>query len=162
MRILGLDLGVRTGFAVIEVVDGEPVHKASGVWELEGVGTAERMIRLEGLLREYHAMQPFDFLAAEAPNIMPGQSMESRRMAFGLSAQVELLSVEWHLQLKLVSTQSLKSAAARLLGEKLERKGKTQSLRAVTKLLGSPPADDNEADAVLVALWAAEQAEENA
>lgn len=155
MRILALDLGRSTGWAI---TNGAGRLTASGVWNLEGEGTAQPVMHLrENINYLVDPSEPFDLIAAEAPNIMPSQSMESRRMAFGLSVMAEILSVEWGVQLKLVSTQSLKATAAGILGEKVERKGKAQRIRAARSVLGRKPATDDEADAVLCGLWASRQ-----
>lgn len=155
--ILALDLGRKTGWAVMELDEGDVMLRASGIWQLDGEGTALPALHLKEHVKSTIRLFEPDLLAAEAPNIMPTQSMESRRMAFGLSVQVEIESIKSDLQLKLVSTQAIKGMAARFLDEKLERKGKAQCLRAAERMLGRKPHSDDEADAVMCALWAADQ-----
>lgn len=163
-RILALDLAKTTGFAVIDYVDDDfpweakpdipALVLASGAITFEGEGTAERMAQLKGIIEELHRDLRFDIVVAEAPNIMPGQSMEGRRMAFGLSVTAELWCLENGQQLKLVSTSSLKSTAAKILGEKTLPKSKGQAMRAASEYANKAVVNNDEADAIVVGLWA--------
>lgn len=163
ISILALDPGKKLGWAVVhrrawEDGEEESVVVASGTEFLEGVGTAERVDKMDAFIRDAAERHPFDLMAMEAPNIMAG-SMEHRRLSFGLSTHAELMAFRWHMQFKLVSTMSLKKQAAIVLGEKLERKGKDQAIRAASRF--RRVRDDNEADAVVIGLWAAERVAPN-
>lgn len=158
--ILALDLATKTGWAVIEHATSHVL--ASGVHNLTPKSSIPTKFQhLAELIAELNKQHNLAAVIVEAPNPFGTRSMENTRIALGLSTHAEFIA--WTLNLDFLqplSTSTLKKHAANLLGHTKAMKGKAQAIAAAKGLLGRPPVDDNEADAVVLAHWASLHAKE--
>lgn len=159
-RVLALDLATVTGYSVAELGTGRILD--SGVHNLTPKSSIPHKFRsLTELFTALHEQHQLGAVIVEAPNPFGARSMENTRIALGLSTHAEFLADQLGLSfLQPLSTSTLKKHAATLIGEPKATKGKTQAIQAATGLLGRKPVDDNEADAVVLAHWASQNAKE--
>ena len=148
MRILALDQATVTGWAVVES-SGTVV--ASGVWRLaEKTRTGEsrgmRYIRFRAEI--CHAIQKFrpDMICHEQTLLRGGAATE---IANGLKALILEAAAENGVEVSCVHTTELKHFAT---GN--GRAEKKDMVNAANLLSGRAVVDDNEADAILIGLWA--------
>ena len=148
MRILALDQATVTGWAVVED-SGEVV--ASGVWELAdrkrtGESRGMRYIRfradLNRAVREYRP----NMICHEQTLLRGGAATE---IANGLKALILEAAAEHGIEVSCVHTTELKHFAT---GN--GRAEKPDMVNAANLLSGRDVIDDNEADAILIGLWA--------
>ena len=149
MRILSLDQATVAGWAVVEDT-GAVV--ASGVWKLAdakrtGESRGMRYIRfrhqLKAAIEEYRPAM----LCHEQTLLRGGAATE---IANGLKALILEAAAERNLEVSCVHTSELKKWAT---GN--GRAEKPEMIKAAASLSGRSPRDDNEADAILIGLWAA-------
>lgn len=160
-RLVALDLATKTGYAVIELGTGRILD--SGVHNLIPKSPIPMKFQLLAqLMGELSKQHDPAAVIVEAPNPFGARSMENTRIALGLSTHAEYLANALGLDfLQPLSTSTLKKHAATLIGEPKATKGKAQAIQAATSLLGRKPVDDNEADAVVLAHWASQNAKEH-
>jgi Holliday junction resolvasome RuvABC endonuclease subunit len=149
-QILGLDLALHTGWA--RIVDGRVYE--SGVLDLsrvrDGMGrhNGHAFAALYAWLGDQ--TRPETLLAYELAHHRGGPAT---RLACGWQAVVQMFAARRGMAAPMaVATMTLKKWAT---GS--GRSGKDQVKAWAAVRLGRPPIDDNEADAVAVGLWAAEQ-----
>ena len=149
MKILALDQATVTGWAVVEdtgtVVD-------SGIWRLAdtkrtGESRGMRYIRFRAEI--CHAIQKFrpDMICHEQTLLRGGAATE---IANGLKALILEAAAENGVEVSCVHTTELKRFAT---GN--GRAEKQDMVNAANLLSGRAVVDDNEADAILIGLWAA-------
>lgn len=148
MRILSLDQATATGWAVVE--DSGAVV-ASGIWKLAdrkrtGESRGMRYIRfrhqLAAAIEEYKPAM----ICHEQTLLRGGAATE---IANGLKALILEAAAFHGLEVSCVHTTELKKWAT---GN--GRAEKPEMIRAANLLSGRVPSDDNEADAILIGLWA--------
>jgi Holliday junction resolvasome RuvABC endonuclease subunit len=144
--ILGLDMALLTGWAV-----SEKGHvKASGVWDFSKTRTARRHnghlfnAFVEGVCDAIRVHR-VDAVFYERPHHRGGPAT---RLALGFSSHVLSLCARAELPVYDVHTSTLKLWA---VGN--GRAGKDEMIRYAARALLREPQDDNEADAVCVALY---------
>ena len=152
MIILALDQATTTGFSV--VTDAGAVL-ASGVWRLAdkkrtGESRGMRYVRFrkyltDALDREYLG-EKISIICHEQTLLRGGAATE---IANGLKARILQSAAERGLDVTCVHTTELKKWATG--SGKAE---KPDMVKAANLLSGRAPADDNEADAILIGLWA--------
>lgn len=151
MRILSLDQATVTGWAVVEETGA---LTASGIWKLAdtrrtGESRGMRYIRfahnLENALRTYRP----DMICHEQTLLRGGAATE---IANGLKALILKTAAEFSIEVSCVHTSELKHWATGM-----GTADKDAMMEACFSLSGHPPIDDNEADAILIGLWAASQ-----
>ena len=149
MKILALDQATKTGFAVVKYT-GEVV--CSGVWELadpkrSGESRGMRYVRFRQYLTEMFIRHDVDLVVHEQTLLRGGAATE---IANGLKALILEASVVNGAEVTCVHTSELKKFAT---GS--GKADKVEMVAACRKLTSVEPKDDNEADAVLIGLWAA-------
>jgi len=148
MRILSLDQATTTGWAVVEDT-GAVV--ASGIWRLAdnrrtGESRGMRYIRFRHeigfAIRTYNP----SMICHEQTLLRGGAATE---IANGLKALILETAAERGIEVSCVHTTELKKWAT---GN--GRAEKPDMIKAAQRLSGCVPGDDNEADAILIGLWA--------
>lgn len=148
MIILSLDQATVTGWALVRDT-GEVV--ASGTWELAdakrtGESRGMRYIRFEHELRGAVGKWNPRMICHEQTLLRGGAATE---IANGLKALILKIAAEAEIEVSCVHTTELKHWAT---GN--GRAEKADMMKACISLSGVSPRDDNEADAVLIGLWA--------
>lgn len=148
MRILALDQATITGWAVIED-DGNVID--SGTWALAdrkrtGESRGMRYIRFRHELLKAITMYQPEMICHEQTLLRGGAATE---IANGLKALILETAAEKGLEVTCVHTTELKHFAT---GN--GRAEKEEMVKAALGLSGRLPRDDNEADALLIGLWA--------
>ena len=156
IRILALDQATTTGWAV---TTGEGVILDSGVWHLEdrkrtGESRGMRYIRFEAFLRQAIEQWQPGIIIHEQTLLRGGAATE---IANGLKALILKTAAAYGLDVSCVHTSELKHWAT---GD--GRADKDAMVLAAEKFCltqrrgggNRPLIDDNEADAVCIALWA--------
>ena len=149
MRILALDQATVTGWAV---VDDNGVVVDSGVWKLADVkrtGESRGMRYIRFRAKICHAIRSFSptLICHEQTLLRGGAATE---IANGLKALILEAAAEFRVDVSCVHTAELKKFAT---GN--GRAEKQEMVNAANLLSGRPVIDDNEADAILIGLWAA-------
>lgn len=157
MLIIGLDLATRTGWAVVR--DGRVIE--SGVQDFtkrRGESNGVLFLRARKWLSEFghHACasgelrrgKP-DLVAYEQAHFRGGAATE---ICVGLQTRAQEIAAEWGVESAPVPTSTLKRWATG--AGKAE---KSAMIAWAAGKIGRQPVDDNEADAIAVGLWAAEQ-----
>lgn len=159
MRILALDQATTTGYAIVED-NGRIID--SGIWELAdkkrtGESRGMRYIRFEGHLKRVIPAWDISVICHEQTLLRGGAPTE---IANGLKALILKAAAEHGIDVTCVHTSELKKwatgsgkaekpamikAATAFMSEQNQREG----------ICKASPIDDNEADAVLIGLWAA-------
>lgn len=147
MKILAIDQATKTGYAVIE--HGTVVE--SGVWQLadnkrSGESRGMRYIRFEKCLEDVQARHGFDLVVHEQTLLRGGAATE---IANGLKALVLKFAARHGVEATCVHTSELKRFAT---GN--GKADKAEMIDACVRMSMVLPEDDNEADAVLIGLWA--------
>lgn len=152
MVILALDQATTTGWAIVKDT-GEVL--ASGVWKLAdtkrtGESRGMRYIRFRCFLREAlldsYGTDSIGMICHEQTLLRGGAATE---IANGLKALILEAAAETGVEVSCVHTTELKHWAT---GN--GRAEKADMIKACISLSGVSPRDDNEADAVLIGLWA--------
>ena len=148
MIILALDQATVTGWAL---VTGAGAVIASGIWKLAdprrtGESRGMRYIRFEHQLRSALERWKPALICHEQTLLRGGAATE---IANGLKALILKLAAESGTEVSCVHTSELKKFAT---GN--GRAEKADMIKACISLSGVSPSDDNEADAVLIGLWA--------
>jgi Holliday junction resolvasome RuvABC endonuclease subunit len=153
MRILALDQATACGYAVVE--DGIVVE--SGTWQLSdkkrtGESRGMRYVRLEKRLHDLNlefadnTKHSFDLIVHEQTLLRGGAATE---LANGFKAIILKFATEIGVDVTCVHTTELKKFAT---GH--GKAEKSEMIQACFDLAMVRPADDNEADAILIGLWA--------
>lgn len=150
MKILGLDQATTTGFAIAE--SGGIVE--SGTWELAdrrrtGESRGMRYVRFRQELMEVFDRHPDIRLIVHEQTLLRGGA--ATEIANGLKALILETAVRKGVEASCVHTTELKKWAT---GS--GRADKPAMVEACRRRSGRDPRDDNEADAILIALWGAE------
>ncbi len=148
MVILALDLATKTGWAVVK--NGRVIE--SGVQTFDkrrGESNGVLFLRARKWLAEFgHPGKP-DLVAYEQAHFRGGAATE---ICVGLQTRAQELAAEWGVESAPVPTSTLKKWATGV-----GRAEKPAMIAWAAKQIGHQPEDDNEADAIAVGLWAAEQ-----
>lgn len=148
MRILALDQATKTGWAVI----GEfGLVEDSGTVDLADKGrTGEsrgmRYLRLKKFLEDKIKTEGIDLIVHEQTLLRGGAATE---VANGLKGVILMVAAEKGIEVSCVHTTELKKFAT-----DSGKADKAMMVDAAKRLTGRTPCDDNEADAILIALWA--------
>jgi Holliday junction resolvasome RuvABC endonuclease subunit len=147
MKILAIDQATKTGYAVVE--NGKILE--SGVWKLadskrSGESRGMRYIRFEKCLEDVQAKHGFDLVVHEQTLLRGGAATE---IANGLKALVLKFAARHGIEVTCVHTSELKRFAT---GRGNADKAEMIDACIVRSMV--IPEDDNEADAVLIGLWA--------
>lgn len=145
MKILALDMATKTGWAVIE--DGG--IKESGVQDFtkgRGESNGLMFLRFRKWLQEIASFGPFSIVAYERAHYRGGAATE---VCVGLQTRAQEFAAETGAESAPVATTTLKKFAT---GR--GNADKADMVKAAALILGRPPVDDNEADAVHVGRWA--------
>lgn len=147
MTIVGIDQATLCGYAV--AVDG--VIKDSGTWNLKGKSrTGEsrgmRYIRFEKHLQDVIGKYHPDMICHEQTLLRGGAATE---IANSLKGLILMTAEKSHVPVTCVHASELKKFAT---GH--GNADKSMMVYEAEKRLGRKVVDDNEADAVLIALWA--------
>ncbi len=159
MIILALDLATRTGWAVVR--DGRVVE--SGVQTFDkrrGESNGVLFLRARKWLSEFGRPSPAasaqgllrarpDLVAYEQAHFRGGAATE---ICVGLQTRAQEIAAEWGVESAPVPTSTLKKWATGV-----GRAEKPAMIAWAAGKIGRQPEDDNEADAIAVGLWAAEQ-----
>lgn len=159
MIILALDLATRTGWAVVK--DGRVIE--SGVQAFDkrrGESNGVLFLRARKWLTEFAFPSPAvsaeglrraipDLIAYEQAHFRGGAATE---VCVGLQTRVQEIAAEWGIESAPVPTSTLKKWATGV-----GRAEKPAMIAWAASRIGRQPEDDNEADAIAVGLWAAEQ-----
>lgn len=153
MNILALDLATRTGWAI--VADGRLLE--SGVQDFtkrRGESNGLLFLRARKWLRDVADLYKPALIAYERAHFRGGAATE---ICVGLQTRAQELAAELGIEAAPVATMTLKKWAT--------GSGKADKLAMIeraAKAMGRVPLDDNEADAVLIGLWAASEYDGNA
>jgi len=145
VKILGIDAATKTGWAFISR-SGE--IEESGVQDFakrRGESNGMLFLKFRKWLSELITTCKPDLIVYERAHHRGGAATE---ICVNLSGRIQELAAANGIEHSIVETTSLKKWATGKGGA-----GKEQMIAAAEKFLGRPPIDDNEADAVLVALW---------
>lgn len=157
MLILGLDMATKTGWAVYDTKTQSVVE--SGVQDFSRrrgeCGNGAMFMRVRTWLIHMMGFRPpIGLVAYERAHHRGGPATE---ILVGMTTRVQEIGTELGIPVTPVTTAEVRRQAkiscGELPGPKLA--GKTASIRAAALELGRDPLDDNEADAIMVALAAA-------
>lgn len=150
MIILGLDMASKTGWAIFDSSTHRVIE--SGVQEFplkRGESNGGRFLRFRAWLKQITGfLPPIELVAYEQAHFRGGAATE---LCVGFQTRAQEIAAEMGIVCEGVHTGTLKKWAT---GSGSAGKG-IMMLKAA-KYLGRNPIDDNEADAVLIAVWAAE------
>lgn len=161
MIILALDLATRTGWAIVR--DGRVIE--SGVQDFSkrrGESNGVLFLRARKWLAEFGRVTPAasaeglrratpDLVVYEQAHFRGGAATE---ICVGLQTRAQEIAAEWGVESAPVPTSTLKKWATGV-----GRAEKAAMIAWAAGKIGRQPEDDNEADAIAVGLWAAEQFE---
>lgn len=147
--ILGLDCATKTGWCIVDSLDGSVIE--SGVQDFakrRGESNGLMFLRFRKWLQELINTSPvaIGLLSYEQAHFRGGSATE---ICVGLQTRVQEAAAEIGIESAPVTTGALKKWAT---GN--GAKGKAAMIEAAGAVLGRPPIDDNEADAIHVARWA--------
>lgn len=150
MIILGLDMASKTGWCIYDTEAGRVIE--SGVQEFalkRGESNGGRFLRFRAWLKQITGfLPPIEFIAYEQAHLRGGPASE---LCVGFQTRAQEIAAELGIESAPVHTGTLKKHAT---GSGSASKG--DMIKAAEKHLGRKPLDDNEADSVLIAAWAAE------
>jgi Holliday junction resolvasome RuvABC endonuclease subunit len=148
MRIIGLDTATKTGWAIFDSASGKIIE--SGVQDFakrRGESNGLMFLRfLKWLSQIIDTARP-DLIAYERAHHRGGAATE---ICVNLTGRVQEAAADNGLECATVPTMTLKKWST---GR--GNAGKPEMIAAARKLIGREPIDDNEADAVMIAAWAA-------
>lgn len=145
MKILGLDMATKTGWAIL--INGKIVE--SGVQDFSkrrGESNGLLFMRFRKWLHDLTQTAGIDLIAYEAAHFRGGAATE---LCVGLQTRAQEIAAELGIESAPVQTNTLKKFAC---GH--GKSGKEAMIEKARTILGRDPIDDNEADAVHVAGWA--------
>lgn len=145
MKILGLDLGAQTGYAIAE--DGRIV--ASGTKRFEGPRPQRFRLYAVWLLDVLRQQHPLDAVVYERPF---ARGLDATRSLWGMAGVTEAQGSLSSVVLD-VNTSTLK----RFAGAPGRRSDSKARVMAFVRDLGYNPESQDEADAVVVALYASKE-----
>lgn len=146
--ILGLDCATKTGWAITR---NDGTIYESGVMDFSkrrGESNGAMFLRFRVWLSDILKINSIAFIAYEQAHHRGGAATE---ISVNLTGRVQEQCAALGLEYVAVHTATLKKWAT---GS--GRAEKAQMMARVVPLLGRAPIDDNEADAVLIAMWAHE------
>jgi len=149
LKILGLDMASKTGWGVV-IARGQLME--SGVQDFtkkRGESNGLMFLRFRKWLRDFCDLLNPDLIAYEQAHFRGGAATE---ICVGLQTRAQEIAAERGIESAPVKTNTLKKWAT---GK--GNAGKEEMITAAGKFMHRPPIDDNEADAVLVSLWAANE-----
>lgn len=149
MKVLGLDCATKTGWALVDET-GQVIE--SGVQDFSkrrGESNGLMFLRFRKWLNDMlqAVADPEIVVAYERAHFRGGAATE---VCVGLQTRVQEIAEEWHAEYVPVTTSEVKKFAT---GRGTA--GKDQMVEAASTVLGRLPFDDNEADAIHIARWAA-------
>ena len=148
MVILALDQATATGYAVIgeggEILTSGTVHLADK--NRTGESRGMRYVRFRKFLCDMVEQYGVDLFVHEQTLLRGGAATE---IANGLKGVILMVAAERGIEVSCVHTSELKKFAT---GS--GRADKEQMVCAAKRLTNRVPCDDNEADALLIGLWA--------
>lgn len=142
MKILGLDMATKTGWAVIE----NGVYCESGVQDFtkrRGEDNGIMFLRFRKWLYDLIRAMEIDLISYERAHYRGGAATE---VCVGLQTRAQELASEAEIPCNPVATTTLKKQAVGY-----GKASKEQMIEAAAPIIGRGPKDDNEADAVLLA-----------
>lgn len=143
MKILGLDCATKTGWCIVE--DGEIVE--SGVQSFakkRGESNGILFMRFRKWLKDLVEMIEPDVITYERAHFRGGAATE---IGVGLQTRAMEAAADFGIESCPYTTGEIKKRATGM-----GNAGKPEMIAAAEPILGRPPIDDNEADAVFVAL----------
>lgn len=143
--ILALDMASRTGWALVQ--DGKVIE--SGIVDFSkrrGESNGLMFLRFRKWLQEITRMSQVRLIAYELAHFRGGAATE---ICVGLQTRAQEMAAELGIESAPVASSTLKKFATGT-----GRAGKDEMIEKAAKVIGRRPIDDNEADAVLVGLWA--------
>ena len=144
MSILALDLGTKTGYAIVD--DGRVL--LSGVWNFtreKNEHYGHMFFNLREQLKATIWREGIDMIAYELAHHRAGPAT---RIGVGMNAIVLLVCASCDIPMREVHTATLKKHAT---GS--GRASKDEMIVKAREYLDREPVDDNEADAVLIGMW---------
>jgi Holliday junction resolvasome RuvABC endonuclease subunit len=132
------------------VLDGG-VIMASGVQDFtkrRGESNGIMFLRFHKWIADLTSLGLPDLIQYEQAHMRGGAAAE---ICIGLQTHTQSFAASHNINCSGVHTATVKKFAA---GSAKAQKGKEQSIAFAAKVLGRAPMDDNEADAVVIALWA--------
>ena len=151
MRILGLDMATKTGYALYDTKLGGITE--SGVQDFakkRGESNGIMFLRFRKWLNELVDLcGTVDLIVYEQAHFRGGAATE---ICVGLQTRAQEIAAQVGIESAPVKTNTLKKFAT---GN--GRAGKDEMVEAAKPFLGRDPVDDNEADAVHVAMWGAKE-----
>ena len=152
MIILALDMASKTGWAIADSAGGGRIIE-SGVQDFtkkRGESNGLLFMRFRTWLKTMTGfMPPIQLIAYEQAHYRGGDATE---ICVGLQTRAQEIAAEMGIESAPVKTNTLKKFASGTGSA-----GKDIMKAAAHLILGRPPIDDNEADAVHVAMWAARE-----
>ena len=148
MRILALDTATQTGWAI---ADGKTIVE-SGVQDFarrRGESPGLQFLQFRTWLKKFCLHFDIDLLVYERAHHRGGAATE---IGVNLTGRVQEVAAELGKEYATVHTSTLKKWVT---GS--GRASKSEMIEAAKSILGRDPIDDNEADAVHLARWAAEE-----
>lgn len=149
MKILALDLGTRTGFAIASTRDAVITAMLSGTWSFQPSrydSSGMRFVKFRARLQETcESIRP-DLVAYEEVRRHIGTS--AAHVYGGLVAMLQSYCQEANIEFQAVPVATIK--------RHFTGKGNADKAKMITaaRALGFNPADDNEADAIALARYA--------
>ncbi len=150
--------------------DGNPKRKGCYAWKVSGVERVRKTLELiwpwlgevkreqaekalatkiAAAVNPHKPVPRFGIVVYEQPHHRGGHATE---LLLGMVSVVQEVCALWNVEIATVHTATLKKHAC---GSGRTEKG--QMIKAAARILGRPPVDDNEADAVHVAAWAEQE-----
>ena len=150
MIILALDTAQKTGWCIYDTKEKRVIE--SGVQDMtkrRGESNGLLFLRFRAWMKTITGFLPRPGLIAYEQAHMRGSGTE---ICIGLTSIVQEVATKIGIETAPVHTGTLKKFATGSGNAK-----KPEMKAAAEKILGRPPIDDNEADAVHVAMWAARE-----
>jgi Holliday junction resolvasome RuvABC endonuclease subunit len=150
MKILGLDMATKTGWCLYDASTKKIIE--SGVQTFEkrrGESNGLNFLRFRRWLHSFVAGFKPNLIAYERAHYRGGAATE---LCVGFQTRAQEVAAEFEIESMPVATTTLKKFAT--------GKGNADKAAMIAKaheVIGIPPIDDNEADAVCVAVWAASE-----
>lgn len=148
MKVLGLDTATKTGWAIFDSASGRIIE--SGVQDFakrRGESNGLMFLRFRKWLSQIIDTARPDLIAYERAHHRGGAATE---IGVNLTGRVQEAAAINGIEYASVQANSLK-----LWATGKGNAGKPEMIAAARKLIGRAPIDDNEADAVMIAAWAA-------
>lgn len=148
MTHLSLDLGTRTGWATCDALQSRRSVILSGVWDLKGgryEGGGMRFVRFKAMLEGMHQLTPITRVAYEEVRMHRG--VDAAHIYGGLQAVLTGWCEENKIPYEAIHYAHIKR---HMTGKGNARK---DAMLDAVRAKGFAPKDDNEADAIALALF---------